>query len=541
MLDGQSDPALLLDTKGAVLATNPPGQRIVNALESGHPTDFKPQIVAAMQGNGPLTGSYTFDGDDEAALILEVQILPLAPPHFLLLGRDVTLERNLRAALVDSRERFKDLVEASSDFAWEVGPEGRFVYVSPRGALGFEAARLVGHAPSELLKKGGDSRNPFVTRAEVEEAEVWVRRADGTRACLIVTAVPLQAGDGAWRGARGVCRDVTSEREKDAALARAHQREKILNSVVGAIRDEVDPQDMLDVAALATAQAISADGVRIYRGDERDGFYLVAEQGTPSSNEALDELVRNVHADHRVLDNNAHGLSMLAAATPYRHQVNGAICVWRDEKGNAWSDDDRIIAGDVANRLGIALEQFSNHERILKLSRTDGLTGLLNRRAFFEDELPHRLRKSGKPGGGGALVYVDLDNFKLVNDVHGHQAGDDALLKVCEILDTHTRASDLLARLGGDEFVLWLDRMPPDVVRQRVDELHHSALDLKPLSGDMARPLGFSVGVAIYDPAVEEGMESLVARADAAMYTVKNRGKGGIEISLPGGGEGEAS
>ncbi|GAB6052805.1 diguanylate cyclase [Magnetospira thiophila] len=539
MLDGAAGPALALRADGTVVATNRAGAVLAEALSSGTPADFRDQVLSAVRGDGPLTGSYSFDQGDKP-LILEIQLLPLAPPLHLLLARDVTLERNLRAALVDSRERFKDLVEASSDFAWEVGPEGRFVYVSPRGALGFEAARLIGHAPSELLKKGGDTRNPFVSHSEVEEAEVWVRRADGTRACLIVTTVPLFTQDGIWRGGRGVCRDVTAEREKDAALARAHQREQILNSVVGAIRDEVDPQDMLDVAALATARAIHADGVRIYGSDGAGHFFLVAEQGEHAADEILNEAVRAVRADHRVLESTGGELILLSAATPYQREVNGALCVWRRSEGQPWSDDDRIIAGDVANRLGIALEQFNNHERILRLSRTDGLTGLLNRRAFFEEELPRRLKKSQRPGGGGALVYVDLDNFKRVNDVHGHQKGDAALLKVRDILDSHTRASDLLARLGGDEFVLWLDRIEPEVVRQRVDVLHESAAELAVFSGDAAHPLGFSVGVALYDPLIEETMESLVARADEAMYRVKKRGKGGIEISLPTATGGDA-
>src|SRR3546814_15888965 len=101
----------------------------------------------------------------------------------LLLGRDVTLERSLRAALVESRQRYKDLVEISNDFAWETDGEGRFAFVSPRGALGYPATTLVGRSSHELLPDpsvGGDAASsPFTARCVGEEAELWVGSAFG--------------------------------------------------------------------------------------------------------------------------------------------------------------------------------------------------------------------------------------------------------------------------------------------------------------------------------------------------------------------------
>src|SRR3546814_3704658 len=108
----------------------------------------------------------------------DVVVLPWASgPVALLLGRDVTLERSLRAALVESRQRYKDLVEISNDFAWETDGEGRFAFVSPRGALGYPATALVGRSAHELLldpSVGDDAAaSPFTARSMVEEAELW--------------------------------------------------------------------------------------------------------------------------------------------------------------------------------------------------------------------------------------------------------------------------------------------------------------------------------------------------------------------------------
>src|SRR3546814_7089174 len=118
-----------------------------------------------------------------------------------------TLERSLRAALVESRQRYKDLVEISNDLAWETDGEGRFAFVSPRGSLGYPATALVGRSAHELLldpSVGDDAAaSPFTARSMVEEAELWVRSAGGAEVVLLAPALPLTAGSGAWIGARG--------------------------------------------------------------------------------------------------------------------------------------------------------------------------------------------------------------------------------------------------------------------------------------------------------------------------------------------------
>ena len=102
----------------------------------------------------------------------------------LVIARDITLERSLRVALIESRQRYKDLVEASSDFAWETDSEGRFTFVSPRGAVGYAAGQLVGHRADEVfLDSGGEAASPFATRVPLERVEIWVRTAAAGSAC----------------------------------------------------------------------------------------------------------------------------------------------------------------------------------------------------------------------------------------------------------------------------------------------------------------------------------------------------------------------
>ena len=163
-------------------------------------------------------------------------------------GQDLgALDANLRDALTESRQRYKDLVEISSDFAWEVGPEGSFVFVSSAGALGWNADDILGRSPEDFIHEfpgvvDDAGANPFVARHPIQDGEVWFKRADGSRACLAISVRPIIGGGGEWLGARGICRDVTEDRERDAALARAHVRERLTGYIIRTIRDEVDPR-----------------------------------------------------------------------------------------------------------------------------------------------------------------------------------------------------------------------------------------------------------------------------------------------------------
>ena len=130
------------------------------------------------------------------------------------------------------------------------------------------------------------------------------------------------------------------------------------------------------------------------------------------------------------------------------------------------------------------------------------------------------------------------------NDRHGHQRGDEVLIKTSEILTRHLRDHDLVARLGGDEFGMAIGGLSTETARRKGESLLQAAAELRRFSGSDQEPLGLSVGVAIFDPSVQESLESLMARADEAMYQVKRGGKHGVALSEPkrsSGGIGDAA
>ena len=125
--------------------------------------------------------------------------------------------------------------------------------------------------------------------------------------------------------------------------------------------------------------------------------------------------------------------------------------------------------------------------------------------------------------------------LQRVNDVHGHQAGDDAILFLRDMMMEFSRPGDVISRLGGDEFAMWLDGITPQVTEKRATALIEASKAMLQFSGDEDHPLGISVGIANYDPADNEPLDELLARADHAMYAAKNAGKSGFKVAPPAG------
>jgi diguanylate cyclase (GGDEF)-like protein/PAS domain S-box-containing protein len=462
-------------------------------------------------------------------MIVEWAGVPLPDGGFLLLGRDDTLERQLRHTLTESRRRYKDLVEVSSDFAWETGQDGTFVFVSHKGALGYPADALIGCDPRSLaLEDTEDLPMPFDCRRAVDQTELWLKSADGTPACVVASALPLFGPQGEWIGARGVCRDVTEQVLRSNELARIRNRERLLGHIVHTLRDRLDAAEALAVAATETARALSADGCRIYRAEEAAGvggrvsLSLVAEFGAELPEVGTALLDRIANGEGLVADR-LGDVQLIGERTEYRQAANGALLVWRTGDSEPWDDDDRHLMSGVADHIGIAHAHLAYQERLRRLSERDGLTGLFNRRTFFE-----RLEESlSRPDSGpSALLYVDLDNFKAVNDLHGHQQGDAVLKAIGTLLTTGVRPGDLPGRLGGDEFVLWLGRTDETKARIVAERLLNGMRDLAHLSASPEKPLGLSIGIAVHIPGQGESVRELTDRADAAMYDAKKSGKG---------------
>lgn len=180
------------------------------------------------------------------------------------------------------------------------------------------------------------------------------------------------------------------------------------------------------------------------------------------------------------------------------------------------------LVQDVSAKIQIARQQhyLANH---------DGLTGLYNRMAF-QGRLEAALLQARGTANVVALLFVDLDGFKRVNDTLGHRMGDEVLRVMAQRIAGAVRSGDTTARLGGDEFLVMLER---EVTREVIDSTGQKLLDalLRPVVlGELSISVGASIGVAVYGP-LESDVDTLINRADQAMYAAKRAGKGRLHYA----------
>jgi diguanylate cyclase (GGDEF)-like protein len=196
--------------------------------------------------------------------------------------------------------------------------------------------------------------------------------------------------------------------------------------------------------------------------------------------------------------------------------------------GDSFDDDQRLAAGSLASHAAIALENARLHRIVERQALVDGLTGIANRRQC-EDALTAEIARAERLGSTLTLVLADLDDFKAINDAHGHAVGDDVLRKFAAALRTTVRDSDLAGRWGGEEFLLLLPgadatggALLADRVRATFSERVFAGRDGEPVS------VTCSFGVAQHRPGGDE--RELFASADRALYRAKRAGKNRVEL-----------
>jgi diguanylate cyclase (GGDEF)-like protein/PAS domain S-box-containing protein len=516
ILQGYPGPALHMD--GAqVAASNAAGASLLPLM-----TSVWGELFTWME-RGPRSPLLLKLTHDEMVNTWEWNAIILPSDQLILLGRNISMENNLTAALTESRDRFKDLIELSADLAWETDSKGRFVYVAGAVSLGYKPEDLVGQVAGDFTVFRPESpTGVFETREAFHGLRTWMRRKDGSEAEVMVTAKPLRTGEGQWRGARGVCHDVTEQMLRQQELALAQRRDRMIAELAKNLRDAQQAEVALVAAAKAIQTSMKASGCTIYAADVNGDLRFAAEAGL-SPPELVHSYNRKLHEyGQSSLHERMSANSLIGTGTWANGKLNGAIWVWRASEDGIWGKGDEQLMVEVADHVGIALAQFDYRERLRVLSECDALTKLLNRRAFME-QLGEKL--SAPRPGGSALFYLDLDNFKQVNDKHGHQRGDMVIKRLGEILHQIARPGDLAGRIGGDEFVLWLDNVEGEAVGAMAERIVSSGIALRDLSASPELPLGISAGVAVVEPGQARRAISLLQLADNAMYNAKKAGK----------------
>jgi diguanylate cyclase (GGDEF)-like protein len=445
----------------------------------------------------------------------------------------IVADAPLRRALLDSRQRWRDLVLTAADFVYETDAWGRFVFVMPDPTLGWSAATLIGQ-PAELLLAGGivaNGFNPFGVTTPVRRRRAWLQRADGGTIMLALSAAPLLDAEGRIAGTRGMGVDWSEFDDSAARVAAALRRGEVLDHILWRMGQEVLAPRMMQSALDALTNALGAEGAAVI--DVCGGATaLVAHRAGGGADEVLAEATALLAtAGDPAVASAKGGRPILVAACRTRFGADAGVALWRSPGSRGWDNEDRLLIHAAAGLIRMVLEHEAIQQEMARQARTDPLTGLLNRRAFLE-EMARRIDRLDREDQPGTLLFADLDCFKPVNDRLGHEVGDQVLVRTAGILRNTVRPSDLVARLGGDEFALWLDGADHMTAAERAEHLCAEVpRELREITADGGPSPTMSIGIATRAAGSKEPVDSLMRRADQAMYEVKRSGRGHWQVA----------
>ncbi|MYM91272.1 EAL domain-containing protein [Rugamonas sp. FT82W] len=358
-----------------------------------------------------------------------------------------------------------------------------------------------------------DTMQEAVDKRTGYEVEYRVQWPDCSRHWLAAKAHVFCDDAGVPAGTLGIVWDITERKETEQATMR--QRE----------------------LAAVTLRSIGEGVITTNASGETDYLNYIAEQltGWPL------EQARGVHISttlHLIDDAGAPIPEHAALQCLRLKQAIGTSShnqlVTRDGRHVAVEESAAPIWSDCGQLLGaVVVFRDVSHER--KLSKQlswnashDTLTGLINRREF-EVQIADALHSAKQDNHVHALLYMDLDQFKIVNDTCGHSAGDLLLQLLSKMLQTQMRDSDILARLGGDELGVLLPHCPPDQALLIADQLRQSIKNFRFVWDDHTFELGVSIGLVEINH-LSKSMTELLIAADQACYLAKERGRNRVHL-----------
>jgi diguanylate cyclase (GGDEF)-like protein/PAS domain S-box-containing protein len=396
---------------------------------------------------------------------------------------------------------FRLLTERAPVGIFVATSNGGYEYVNERwtALTGLEHETALGSGWCGALHPDDAERTLADWSNAVEAASDWVHehrflRADGSTVWVEAHAHTLHDESGALIGWVGACLDVTLHREAQKAAAESFERFRIAfdNAPIGMALVTPDGAWLQVNAALCKLLGYAADELMALRLIDLtvpgDATVQVAEEGDTRHE------TRYLRAD----------------GTPLWVAVSTTLV--RDEDGAPLYYVLQIE--DIGDRK-------QTERELRRLADHDSLTGLLNRRGFMEG-LRRELRRMERKDEYGALLLLDLDNFKVVNDTAGHLAGDQVLRTTAEVLRRRLRATDVIGRLGGDEFAALVLNVTPRQASEIAAETTETLRALTVTAGDQTIEVAASIGVVAIDELPGVGEEELLAAADRAMYRVKS-------------------
>ena len=433
-------------------------------------------------------------------------------PSFTLVGGQINA---LRRALRESEIRFRALTEMSSDFYWESDAKHR---LTARGSADkrrssvsvFQRGAQIGKRRWDVPYLSPDEAGWRAHRADLDahrpfrDFELSRLGDDGTERFISISGDPVFDAEGRFTGYRGVGTDVTARKRAEQALRQAAEELRQFTDNVPAMTVAYDENLRCRFANKGFADLFGQTGDGIIGKHIRD---IIGAESYRDAEREIGQALQGRAVTYERLRTLPDGQSRYLEVRLLPHT---------GERGQS--------LGCFAVVIDITEHKLAE-ERMQRIAHRDSLTDLPNR-LLFNDRLAQSIRLARRDGRKFALLFLDLDKFKQVNDTLGHDAGDELLQQVAARIRRELRDSDTVARVGGDEFTVILPDVagPEDaeIVARKIVAALSAPIRLEHKGRSVE--IGSSIGIALY-PSDAADADALVSAADAAMYEAKQAGR----------------
>ncbi|NBF10054.1 sensor domain-containing diguanylate cyclase [Pseudomonas sp. Fl4BN1] len=524
-------------------SNNPPisspliASRLLRLADRDYQVDIRPSAAFVHANHSSLSSLVVLGGLLSVLLSALLYVLVSQRQRALALVEQQTEElRSREHELRGTHSQLRSVLNAATQVAIIATDLRGVISTFNAGAeqmLGYSSSEAVGHLtleslhlPSELepwahsLSQRYGKPIPMSQAMLVEagmagghEAREWTLvRQDGSHLQVNMLATPVLDDQGLWIGHLAICIDITERKRVHEALA---ARDRLLKRLSAHVPGGIY-QFKLDAEGHASF-TYASDGIReIYEIEPQQ----LQENAAPAFERIHPEDVRRVRAS---IQASAEQLS------PWREEFR--VCL--PQRGLRWmrgaATPERLPGGGVLwhGYISDISDLKRVEEELRALSVTDSLTGIHNRR-YFQEQLQSEMQRLERGGGKMAVIMLDIDHFKRVNDLHGHGVGDQVLKGLCERTARRLRRTDVFCRLGGEEFMV----LCPDTDGQQAlilaEELWQG------LRSSPIEPVGIvtaSFGIASWREG--EGADGLLLRADSGVYAAKQAGRDRVQAELP--------
>ncbi len=411
------------------------------------------------------------------------------------------------------------IIQTMRDTLYRVDAAGRLVYVSPSAEelTGYTTNELIGTQVTNLYMHP-EKRDEFLERLKAGEGyldnyEVELRHKNGHGVWVLINVRYFHDEVGHVAGIEGIIRDITSRKLIEQALDYEREKAQVtLKSIAdGVITTDVNGriEYMNPMASTITGwQFAAAKGMAI-----ETVYHPVSDSDIYQDINPVTECLRS-------------GESVMFANIRTMTRQDGREFAIRDSASPIRSREGEIIGVVLIIHDVTHIRDMS--QQLAFQASHDAHTGLLNRRAF-EQRVLHALESSHVHGAQHVLCYMDLDQFKIINDTCGHIAGDTMLVQLAHTMQSFVRDGDTIARLGGDEFGLLLENCPVERGLEIAEQIRESIASFRFVWQEKMFEIGISIGLVVLEQSSGD-LTEVLSKADSACFIAKDKGRNCVYI-----------